>query len=57
MPDIPIRDLKPATRDLDPAARASDVDAARRLADRITAYLSGREHPDSAGLVREVRDR
>jgi hypothetical protein len=57
MPDIPIRDLKPATRDLDSAARASDVDAARQLADRITAHLSGREHPDSAGLAREVRDR
>jgi plasmid stability protein len=42
---------------LDSAARASDVDAARELADRISARLSGREHPDSAGLVREVRDR
>ena len=42
---------------LDSAARASDVDAARELADRISARLSGREHPDSAALVREVRDR
>jgi plasmid stability protein len=77
MPDILIRDLKPATRDLlrrraeaagrslqaeirmtlDSEARASDVDAARRLADRITAHLAGREYPDGAGLVREVRDR
>jgi len=42
---------------LDAVARASDVDAARELADRITARLSGREHPDSAELIREVRDR
>ena len=42
---------------LDSAARASDVDAARQLADRITAHLSGQEHPDSADLVRQVRDR
>jgi plasmid stability protein len=42
---------------LDSAARASDVDAARELADRITTRLSGREHPDSAELIREVRDR
>jgi plasmid stability protein len=42
---------------LDSAARASDTEAARQLADRITAHLSGREHPDSADLVREVRDR
>jgi hypothetical protein len=27
------------------------------LADRIASRLSDREHPDSAGLVREVRDR
>ena len=77
MPDILIRDLKPATHELlrrraeasgrslqaeiqmilDSAAHASDVDAARKLADRIAARLSGREHPDSAELVREVRDR
>ena len=77
MPDLLIRDLKPATHELlrrraetsgrslqaevqlvlDSAARASDVDAARELADRISARLSGREHPDSAELVREVRDR
>jgi hypothetical protein len=42
---------------LDPAARVHDVDAARLLADRIAATLSDREHPDSASLVREVRDR
>jgi len=42
---------------LDSATRASDVDAARQLADQIAARLSGRPHPDSADLVREVRDR
>jgi plasmid stability protein len=42
---------------LDSATRASDVDAARELADRIAARLSDRQHPDSAELVREVRDR
>lgn len=42
---------------LDSAARASDTEAARGLADRIMAHLSGQEHPDSAALVREVRDR
>jgi plasmid stability protein len=43
---------------LDSEARASDVDAARRLADRITTHLAGREYPDgAAGLIREVRDR
>ena len=77
MPDLLIRDLKPATHELlrrraeasgrslqaevhvilDSATRASDVDAARELADRIVARLSDREHPDSAGLVREVRAR
>jgi plasmid stability protein len=77
MPDLLIRDLKPATHELlrrraeasgrslqaevhgilDSATRASDVDAARELADRIAARLSDREHPDSAGLVREIRDR
>ncbi len=35
----------------------SDVNAARELADRIAARLSDREHPDSAALVREVRNR
>lgn len=44
-------------RILELAARASDVDAARELADRIGAELAGRPHPDSAVLVREVRDR
>jgi hypothetical protein len=42
---------------VDSATHASDVDAARELADRIAARLSDREHPDSAGLIREVRDR
>jgi plasmid stability protein len=42
---------------LDSATRASDVNAARELADRIAARLSDRQHPDSAELVREVRDR
>jgi plasmid stability protein len=42
---------------LDSAARASDVDGARELADRITARMSGREHPEGAELIREVRDR
>lgn len=44
-------------RILELTARASDVDAARELADRISAELADRPHPDSAGLVREVRDR
>jgi plasmid stability protein len=44
-------------RILELAARASDEDAARALADRISAELAGRAHPDSAGLIREVRDR
>jgi plasmid stability protein len=77
MPDLLIRDLKPATHELlrrraessgrslqaevhnilDAAARASDVVAARELADRIASRLSDREHPDSSELVREVRDR
>jgi plasmid stability protein len=44
-------------RILELAARACDEDAARDLADRISAELAGRSHPDSAGLIREVRDR
>jgi plasmid stability protein len=42
---------------LELAARASDIEAARALADRVSAALEGRSHPDSAALVREVRDR
>jgi plasmid stability protein len=42
---------------IEQAARAADADAARELADQISARLSGRPHPDSAALVREVRDR
>jgi plasmid stability protein len=44
-------------RILDSVALASDLDAARELANRIAATLSDREHPDGAALVREVRDR
>jgi plasmid stability protein len=44
-------------RILKAAARASDEDAARALADRISAGLADRTHPDSASLVREVRER
>ncbi len=39
------------------AARASDEDAARALADQVSAALAGRSHPDSTALVREDRDR
>jgi plasmid stability protein len=44
-------------RIIEQAARASDADAARALADQISARLSGRKHPDNAALVRKVRDR
>jgi hypothetical protein len=44
-------------RVIEQAARAADSDAARELADRIAADLAGREHADSAELVREGRDR
>ena len=44
-------------RIIEQAARAADADAARALADEISARLSGRRHPDNAELVREVRDR
>jgi len=39
------------------AARASDEDAARDLAERVSAALAGRSHPDSTAIVREDRDR
>jgi plasmid stability protein len=42
---------------LEASAHASDVDAARELADSISAELAGRRHPDSAALVRRIRDR
>jgi plasmid stability protein len=44
-------------RVIEQAARAADADAARALADQISARLAGRPHPDSAVLVREERDR
>ncbi len=44
-------------RIIEQAARAGDADAARALAEQISARLSGRPHPDNAELVREVRDR
>lgn len=42
---------------LEDAARASDWDRARALADTIRAKLEGRLFDDSAALVREDRDR
>jgi hypothetical protein len=44
-------------RILELAARASDEEAARALAERVSATLAGRTHPDSAALVRKDRDR
>jgi hypothetical protein len=44
-------------RILELAARASDEDAARALAERVSAALAARPHPDSADLIREDRDR
>jgi hypothetical protein len=44
-------------RILELAARASDEDAARALAERVSAALAGRPHPDSVALIREDRDR
>jgi plasmid stability protein len=44
-------------RIIEQAARAADADAARDLAEQISARLAGRPHPDSAVLVREERDR
>jgi len=44
-------------RILELAARASDEDAARALAERVSAALAGRPHPDSTALVREDRER
>ncbi len=42
---------------LEDAARASDWDRARALADTIRIKLEGRRFGDSAALVREDRDR
>lgn len=42
---------------LEAAARASDDEAARALADRIFAALSDQPHPDSAALIRADRER
>jgi plasmid stability protein len=39
------------------AARASDEEAARAMAERLRAKLAGRLHPDSALLIRRDRDR
>jgi plasmid stability protein len=44
-------------RILEMAARASDEETARAVAERVSAALSGREHPDSAKLIRKDRDR
>jgi antitoxin FitA len=44
-------------RILELAARASDEDTARALADSVSAALAGRLHPDSADLIRKDRDR
>ena len=44
-------------RILELAARASDEDAARAFAERVSAALGGRAHPDSAVLIRKDRDR
>lgn len=42
---------------LDNAARAADIEAACREADRIRASLSDRVHQDSAEIIRAIRDR
>jgi hypothetical protein len=39
------------------AARASDDEASRALAEQVSAALAGRSHPDSADLIRADRDR
>jgi plasmid stability protein len=44
-------------RILELAARASDEDAALALAEQVSAALAGRQHPDSADLIRADRDR
>jgi plasmid stability protein len=44
-------------RILELAARASDEETARALAERVSAALAGRQHPDSADLIRNDRDR
>ena len=42
---------------LDQASQQVDLATARELADRIRHRLEGRPHSDSAGLIRENRDR
>jgi hypothetical protein len=44
-------------RILELAARASDEEAACAVAERVSATLAGRPHPDSADLIRADRDR
>lgn len=44
-------------RILEVAARASDVVAARQLADEIRAGLADQPHPDGAEVIRQIRDR
>jgi plasmid stability protein len=44
-------------RILETAARASDDDASRALAEEVSVALAGRPHPDSADLIRADRDR
>ena len=52
------RSLQAETRlILEEAARASDWEKTRALADAIRAKLAGRAFDDSAALIREDRDR
>ncbi len=52
------RSLEAELRDvLEQASRQVDVATARGLADRIRLRLEGRPHADSAGMIREDRDR
>ena len=52
------RSLEDETRlILQEAARASDLEKIRTMADAIRAKLSGRAFDDSAALIRQDRDR
>jgi plasmid stability protein len=42
---------------LEQASRQADISTAADLADRIRTKLEGRDHSDSAELIREDRDR
>jgi plasmid stability protein len=42
---------------LERAAVTIDLDKARKVAERIQRQLRGRQHPDSAALIREDRER